>query len=137
MNLYEIRRYGKIAFLTAAAVVVVVFLYISNNLIKELAVQERERMEIWAEATKKIVSIGSVETTDVAVAESLSGDIDFLLGIIERNTTIPVLLTDNDGNILQHRNFDLPDSDATFGNLTRPTRPSSKISYNNSPAPTT
>ncbi len=121
MNLYEIRRFGKIAFLTAAAVVVAVFLYISNNLIKELAVQERERMEIWADATKKIISIGSVETTDVALAESLSEDIDFLLSIIERNTTIPVLLTDDEGNILQHRNFDLPDPDSTasFGVLSK------------------
>ncbi|MDE6396464.1 MAG: HAMP domain-containing histidine kinase, partial [Muribaculaceae bacterium] len=29
--------------------------------------------------------------------------------IIEGNTTIPVLLTDDEGNILNHRNFDLPD----------------------------
>ncbi len=111
-NLYEIRRFGKIAFLTAAAIVVGVFLYISNNLLKELAAQERQRMEIWADATKKIISIGSVETSDSEVAESLSGDIDFLLSIIERNTTIPVLLTDDDGNILQHRNFDLPEPDS-------------------------
>lgn len=118
-NLYEIRRFGKIAFLTAAAIVVGVFLYISNNLLKELAAQERQRMEIWADATKKIISIGSVETTDSDMAESLSGDIDFLLSIIERNTTIPVLLTDDQGNILQHRNFDLPEPDSVsdFGVL--------------------
>lgn len=118
-NLYEIRRFGKIAFLTAAAIVVGVFLYISDNLLKELAAQERQRMEIWADATKKIISIGSVETSDDAVAQTLSGDIDFLLGIIERNTTIPVLLTDDEGNILQHRNFDLPEPEANgdFGPL--------------------
>lgn len=118
-NLYEIRRFGKIAFLSAAAIVVVVFLYVSNNLLKELALQERQRMEIWADATKKIISISEVDTTDTAIAESLSGDIDFLLSIIERNTTIPVLLTDDAGNILQHRNFDLPEPELTgeFGEL--------------------
>ncbi len=111
-NIYDIRRYGKLAFLISAAAVVTAFLYTSNNLIKELAAQERDRMEIWADATKKIIAIGSVETSDPAVEQSLSTDIDFLLGIIERNTTIPVLLTDDDGNILQHRNFDLPEPDA-------------------------
>lgn len=118
-NLYEIRRFGKIAFLTAAAVVVAAFLYISNNLLKELAAQERQRMEIWADATKRIVSIGSADTTGEETSGELSGDIDFLLSIIERNTTIPVLLTDDGGNILQHRNFDLPEPESAgeFGEL--------------------
>ncbi len=48
-------------------------------------------------------------------------DIDFLLlGIIRSNTTIPVLLTDGDGNILQHRNFNLPEPADTIGAPTDP-----------------
>ena len=78
------------------------FLYVSNNLVNDLAEQERERMQIWADATKQIADIGQ---SDVGT----DADIDFLFGIIERNHTIPVLLTDDDGNILMHRNFDLPD----------------------------
>lgn len=94
-NIYELRRYGRFAFLISAAAVVASFFYFSNTLVGELAVQERERMQIWADATKEIVS-------------SPDADIDFLLRIIEGNTTIPVLLTDDDGNILRHRNFNLP-----------------------------
>lgn len=101
-NIYELRRYGKIAFLIASASVVALFLYFSNGLISDLSAQERERMEIWADATKKIISATS------GTGNAGGTDIDFLLSIIQRNTTIPVLLTDSQGNILQHRNFKLP-----------------------------
>ncbi len=106
-NIYELRRYGKIAFLIASASVVALFLYFSNGLISDLSAQERERMEIWADATKQIISATS------GTGNAGGTDIDFLLSIIQRNTTIPVLLTDSEGNILQHRNFKLP---ATEGN---------------------
>lgn len=103
-NIYDIRRYGKVAFLIASAAVVALFLYFSDGLIRDLSAVERERMQLWADATKEIV-----EATTMADDESAgAADIDFLLGIIQSNTTIPVLLTDADGNILQQRNFALP-----------------------------
>lgn len=101
-NIYELRRYGKIAFLIAAAAVVAMFLYFSSGLIRDLSAVERERMQIWADATKELVS-ATLYDEDMP-----STDVEFLLGIIQSNTTIPVLLTDADGNILDHRNFDLP-----------------------------
>ena len=103
MNIYEIRRFGVAAFLAVSVGLVAFFLYVSNNLVNDLATQERERMQIWADATKQIADIGM---SDDAASSS---DIDFLFSIIERNHTIPVLLTDDDGNILLHRNFDLPE----------------------------
>lgn len=99
-NIYDIRRYGKIAFLVTAAAVVATFLYFSSTLIADLSVAERERMEIWAGATKELAASTLSEHPDT--------DIDFLLSIISGNTTIPVLLTDEDGNILDQRNFRLP-----------------------------
>jgi K+-sensing histidine kinase KdpD len=107
-NIYDIRRYGKIAFMVISAAVVGIFLYVSTGLVRDLSRQERERMEIWADATKEIINIGSL-SLDNDSSEVVTADIDFLLSIIERNTTIPVLLTDDDGNILQHRNFELPE----------------------------
>ena len=103
MNIYEVRRFGVIAFLVVSLGLVAFFLYVSNNLVSDLAGQERERMQIWADATKQIADIGRSDASQGA-------DIDFLFSIIERNHTIPVLLTDDDGNILLHRNFDLPDA---------------------------
>lgn len=95
---------GVIAFLVCALVTVGVFIAVSNDLVADLAQQERERMELWANATKEIVSLTSAEAMD----EGPGPDIDFLLSIIEGNHTIPVLLTDDNGVILDHRNFDLP-----------------------------
>lgn len=99
-------RYGKTIFLVTVAAVVGFFLYVSNGLIKDLATQERERMQIWADATREIIKITSA---DDAAEQAIDTDIEFLLSIISRNTTIPVLLTDGEGNILQWRNFTLPD----------------------------
>lgn len=103
MNIYEVRRFGTAAFLVISLALVGFFLYVSNNLVHDLAAQERERMQIWADATKQIAGIGA--DGDVSSADN----IDFLFSIIERNHTIPVLLTDDNGNILLHRNFDLPE----------------------------
>lgn len=104
MNIYDIRKYGTALFLAISVGVVAYFLYVSNNLVEDLASQERERMQIWADATKQLADISSMPGGD-AQAEN----IDFLFSIIQRNHNIPVILTDDNGNILDHRNFDLPE----------------------------
>lgn len=105
MNIYDLRRFGTAIFLLVSVGVVAFFLYVSNNLVSDLAQQERERMQIWADATKQIADIGLNPEADNASPENL----EFLLSIIQQNHTIPVLLTDDEGNILDHRNFDLPE----------------------------
>lgn len=99
MNIYDIRRYGTYLFLLLSAAVIGAFLYFSGSLVKDLGIQERARMQIWADATREIA-----RTTDFENA-----NIDFLLSIIEANNNIPVLLTDAKGNILQQRNYSLPE----------------------------
>ena len=103
-NIYDTRRYGTMAFLVIAIALVSIFLYISNRIVQDLASQEHERMEIWADATKSIITMD-----DDDIMGTTPGDIDFLLRIIEGNRTIPVLLTDDRGTILMHRNFELPE----------------------------
>lgn len=88
--------------MAVAVAVVAMFLYYSNSLVRDLSAQERERMQIWADATREITNISTS-------GDDSGANIDFLLSIIERNRTIPVLLTDGSGNIINHRNFDLPE----------------------------
>lgn len=98
LQLYPMNfRIGRMIIIIVAAVAVVAFLLVSNNLIKELARQERDRMDIWAKATERLAK------TDV------DSDFEFLLGIISQNNTIPVLITDANFNISEFRNFPLPD----------------------------
>ena len=73
-------------------------------------------MEIWANATKALAT-APMSTDDNGMAMQ-SGDIDFYLGIIEKNDNIPVLLVDEDNNILMHRNFDLPEPVDTLNPMT-------------------
>lgn len=106
MDIYDVRRRGGWILLIAAVVVMGTFLYFSSSIVGELAEQERARMQLWADATRRLAS------------ESADGDdVDFLLAIIEANRTIPVLLTDADGHILLHRNFDLPEPADTLAPL--------------------
>ena len=94
-NIYDIRRYATAAFMVISLAIVVAFLYISNNIVNDLAEQERERMQIWADATKEIIT---------------AEDIEFPMSIITANSNIPVMLTDETSTIiLDSRNFDLPD----------------------------
>ncbi|MBL8001575.1 MAG: HAMP domain-containing histidine kinase, partial [Flavobacteriales bacterium] len=55
--------------------------------------EERKKVELWAEATDRLVS-GDL------------GDLSFYLRVIQDNTTIPVVITDEGGRIGQTRNLD-------------------------------
>ena len=103
-SIYDSRRIWKMVFIAISVLLVTLFLYISNRLVNDLAVQERERMEIWADATKQLASTsnGSEGMPDQ--------QINFLLSIIERNHTIPVMMVDENDEILLHRNFRLPEA---------------------------
>lgn len=95
-NIYDSRRIWKMVLLAVSLILVGIFIYFSNNLVKDLAKQERERMEIWADATRELTT-------------SADTDVDFLLRIIQGNRNIPVLLVDEQGNIIEQRNFKLPE----------------------------
>lgn len=102
-DIYSSRRVLKWGLVVVSALLVGYFLYFSNNLVKDLSEQERGRMQIWADATKELVSMS-------VASESSPANVNFLLSIIEANDNIPVLLVDENGSILDHRNFQLPDA---------------------------
>lgn len=98
MGIYERQRAGKYIFLAVSGVAIIIFLLLSNNLVKELAQQERERMNIWAQATERLANADA------------NADFEFLLHIISQNNSIPVMVTDSAFNIQEFRNFTLPDN---------------------------
>lgn len=79
-------------FLLSALFIVVASVLYTNNLANQLADEERKKIEIWAEATRQLIS-----ATD-------STDINFVSSIIEGNTTIPVYMVDQDTNLILTRN---------------------------------
>ncbi len=99
-NIYDSRRIWKMVLLAVSLILVAVFIYFSNTLVKDLAKQERERMQIWADATRELTT-----STDT--------DVEFLFRIIRGNRNIPVLLVDDHENIIEQRNFKLPEPSDT------------------------
>lgn len=102
MNFFYINsRIGKYIFFLVAAILVAVSLWVSNNLVQKLEKEERHKMEIWAAATSELASA------------SLDADIDLILTIIQSNTTIPVIVADEDDAIVQYSNIAINSADTT------------------------
>ena len=87
------RQIGTIVLIIAMIIVVVSVLF-TNNLSRELQAEEQKNMDIWAEATQQLIDA------------DVDADIDFISSVIEKNTTIPVYICDEEGNILASRNVD-------------------------------
>ncbi|ATV55083.1 ATP-binding protein [Prevotella intermedia] len=85
-------RQVKIILVVAAIAIAVVSLVASNILTKDLARQERTKMEVWAEAMRALSQAD--ENTDLAL----------VLKVLNDNNTIPVVVLDNDGNVTDFRN---------------------------------
>jgi two-component system, sporulation sensor kinase D len=92
LNNYEIKKVLKVVLLVFAFLIGFFSLWYTNTLVEKLEIQEREKIETWASATKEI-----------SITE---GDVSFLFKIIEANTTIPVIHTTQDGEIKGFRNLD-------------------------------
>lgn len=95
LNLYYRKQVWKISLLILALIVGALSLLYTNRLVKAIAVEERERIELWAEATRELATI-----------EDTEADFSFILRVIQTNETIPVIVTGEDGAILYHRNLD-------------------------------
>lgn len=85
----------KITLTVAAVVIAAASLVVSHFLVRDLAHEERNRMEIWAEA---------IHSLSMADAET---DLNLVLKVLEENSTIPVIVTDAKGNVQTYRNVDV------------------------------
>ncbi len=92
-------RQVKIILVVTAVIIAVVSLLVSNLLVKELEEEERNRMEVWAEAMRSL-SMADENT-----------DLNLVLKVIDKNYTIPVIVTDDNGNVHLYRNIDLKGED--------------------------
>lgn len=91
---YRKRRWKILLLLLAVTIGIGSFLY-TNWLVNKMAVEERKNVELWAEATQRLIN------TDI----NSNQDITFLTDIIKGNTSIPIITTDSIGNILEEKNI--------------------------------
>ena len=105
MNLFssQYKRWSKWLLLISALCIGTATLWYTNSLVKELRIEERTKVNIWAKATKQTTKI-----------EDLGEDVSFIFEVIKHNTTIPVMLIDDQGNINYYKNlnpYKVKDSD--------------------------
>ena len=68
---------------------------ITNNLVKKLSIEERKKVETWALGMRQLSALDNVDK-----------DYTFILEVIKNNETVPVILTDINGEIISSRNLD-------------------------------
>jgi signal transduction histidine kinase len=91
--MFERIRTMKIWLVAVAVVIAIASLLTSNYLIRDLQQEERNKMEVWAEAMR------SLNDADEYT------DLNLVLKVINGNNTIPVIVLDRDGNVQTHRNL--------------------------------
>jgi len=97
-KLYEISQRLKLIFILVAIAIILVSALFTNKLANSLAKEEQKKVVMWAEATHQFI-IANENT-----------DINFISTVIEGNTTIPVVITDANNQMLYSRNINEPKS---------------------------
>ena len=96
-GLYDSRQLLKYLFIVAAVVIAIASVFVSDLLIKDLAREERQKIEVWAEATRVLTS------------EDPSLNMNLILQIIQGNTAIPVMLCNDRDSVMNYKNLELPE----------------------------
>ncbi len=95
LDIYLKNRHWKFYFLFVAIIIVFGSILYTNNLVSKLAHEEENKIELWAEGIR---SLHLNPDQDVALINR----------ILEQNETIPVILVDEEGDMVDHRNITLP-----------------------------
>ena len=86
-------RQMKIIMVMAAIVIAVVSLLLSHLLVKDLQREERKKMEIWTEALNVLNNADG------------NTDLSLVLDVMQSNSTIPVIVLNDDGTVSDYRNI--------------------------------
>lgn len=96
-SIYDSRQRLKFAFIFTAILIAIVSVVVSDMLIKNLAQEERHKIEIWSEATR------------VMTSENPSLNMNLILKIIQGNNSIPVILCNERDSVLSYNNIEIPE----------------------------
>ena len=100
MRSFDKKVLAKYIFIAIAIAIAISFLIISNQMAGDMAKDERQKMELWAEALQLAASNNGVD------------ELDLTLKILSSNKTIPVILCDEDDNVLMTANVDVSVNDS-------------------------
>ena len=94
MQFSEKRNFTRWIIIMASFVIVILILWNTYTFFQIFKEEERVKMELWAESLKTLLN-----------ADPETGDVELPRQIMENNTTIPIILTENN-KIINHKNID-------------------------------
>lgn len=84
----------KILLLSSVAIIGALSLWYTNGMMKKLQEEEYRNIELWSQATQNLIN------------SEPGSDIGFLVEVQQKNTSIPVILVDEDNSIITYKNLD-------------------------------
>ena len=134
MNLYSTKQRWKIFLLALASVIVIITLWYSNHIAERIRAEERQKVELWSEAIKRRAELvvftqklfDELKTEERKRVDLLgqayyiiseapeNADLTFISNLISNNSTIPVLLFDDKGNLTISANLDDADTNKVY-----------------------
>ncbi len=124
MSIYNQKQRWKLGLAAFALLIIIASLWYTRNLVKKISRNEKEKVELWAKAVQKKANLvkftnelfEKIKTGERIKAElyaeatkQLSADaqdVSFVLKVLQENTSVPVILTDENDNIQISRNLD-------------------------------
>lgn len=126
MDIYTRKRRWKIVLSILGVVIIGASLFYTNFLVREFAAKERKNVRLWADAVQRKARLvkytefffGQLQEQERKRVELLANvykqlldedqsEFTFYLEIISDNNTIPIVLTDNKGWVIDSRNLDI------------------------------
>lgn len=124
VDIYSRKQRWKLVLAIVAMGIVGASLYYSNRIVGKIRDEERRKVELWAEAVKNRAELVNyterlfdtlrseeskrVELYATAQERLISGDLSdftFVLKVVQENTSIPVIILDDDGHVKFSRNL--------------------------------
>jgi hypothetical protein len=129
LNIYAKKQRWKLGLAAAAFLIVIASFWYTSNLSKNISINEKQKVELWAKAAQKKASLVKFTkslfekiklgerkkaelfaeaTRELSRGTDLTQDqgVSFVLKVLQENTTVPVILTDDHDRILTQRNLD-------------------------------
>lgn len=94
MEIYTQKTKWKLLLFLIAVVIGIASLFVTSKLVKDLSIEERKKIELWAEGIRQL---SDLEREDL--------DYSFILRVMEDNTTVPVIQTDENNTVLYTLNI--------------------------------
>jgi two-component sensor histidine kinase len=134
VNIYARKQQWKMGLAATALIIVILSFWYTQNLAKRIAEDERNKAQVWARAVQNRAELikftnqlfGEIKREERKKAELVAeafkqlnrfdggSDINFVLKVLQENTTIPVILK-NDNGQMTSRNLDsIKGSDTTY-----------------------